>query len=201
VRLSRACLFLVLVACPTPSRPRPSDADLRSRFAAERVTFERLRDHILADTALPEVRLDSYSWVDPCDTAACAGQPAPAGGLPPSVSRQPCDWPHGCVRWVARPPTPEIIAGLGGISRERAAGYLDGLRRTGTLAVRREGPDHVAFWMHAHGIIPSGSSKSIVWRLAPPPVLVPDTQAAVTQPHGEAWSRILGDWYVELTWN
>ena len=188
-----------LIAEPWDSRP--TDDDLRAAFHEDRATFEALRRNILADPAVEEVRIDSYSWTDPCNVGACAGTIPRIGGLPPGRTEERCDGHGGCVRWVDRRPAPEILAAIGTIPVARAQSYLAGLDEVGAVAVQQVGDGVVSFWMHLQGIVPSGSSKNIVWRRSPPESLVTDTEAAVTSSHGDVYSHIDDNWYIELEWN
>lgn len=132
-----------------------SHEELRDLFFEERATFARLRDRI-RDDAMQEVRADDYNWCD-----GCSGERAT--GRPPGVAEEPCDWPHGCGRWVDEPPTPQILAAIAGISERRAAAYLDDLRRVDAILVREEHDGSIVIWMEARGIIPSGSATMIAW--------------------------------------
>jgi hypothetical protein len=99
-------------------------------------------------------------------------------------------------------PTPAALARVGAMPEARARAYLDGLRRTGAIAVMRDGPERVAFWMHLAGIVPSGSTKSIVWSARPAEPLVDDTEAGPHAPHGHRVAPLAdGGWLIDLEWN
>lgn len=137
-----------------------TNEELRELFAEERDTFERLRDRIREDS-FREVRADDYSWCDGCSEERATGRP-------PGIAETPCDWPHGCTRWVDEPPTPSILAGIAGISERRAEAYLDDLEHVEAILVREEHDGSIVIWMEARGIIPSGSATMIAW--TPPDV-------------------------------
>ncbi len=132
-----------------------SNAELRELFLEERATFQRLRDRI-RDDPIHEVRADDYSWCD-----GCSGDRAT--GRPPGVAEEPCDWPHGCTRWIDEQPTHAILAAIKGISERRAQGYLDDLERAEGILVREEHDGSIVIWMEVRGIIPSGSATMIAW--------------------------------------
>ncbi|MEM9074565.1 MAG: hypothetical protein AAGE52_39085 [Myxococcota bacterium] len=171
---------------------RPTDAELRAVFASERETFETLQRNLLTDEGLAEIRVDSFSWVDPCNQGACA-RPRTTP-LPPGYDEAPCDWEHGCGRWVDEAPTPAILGALGRVSEARAASYLEGLEEVGAVAIQ-QGEREVSFWMHVQGIVPSGSILEIVWQETPEEVRE-DTSA-----HGRRVVRLDGSWSIRERWN
>jgi hypothetical protein len=190
--------LLVCLALGCVSRP-PSDARLREVFTRNQAVFEKLRDQLVADTSLDDVRLDSYSWTDPCVSPEC-GPPVRRHGLPPGERSEPCDWKDGCSRWRDGKPSPEAIAAIGHIPVRRAQSYLDGLQTLGAIGVFRGGTGTIEFWMHLSGIVTSGRTKSIVWCEHPPADLVADTDG-FTGGHGDAWARLAPGWFIENQWN
>ena len=142
------------------------ESALRRRFTHDRALYERVRDEFLAEPSLPEVRLDAYSYTEPC-----------------------AEWKYGCSRWVDETPTPEVLERYWHVPPAHGRALVDGLKELGALAVRRDGAG-VQFWMKLSGIIPSGSTTSITW--------MPGGVRAETR---HVWSRLDGDWYVELEWN
>jgi len=159
----------------------PTDAELRARFRAERSGFEALRRAILVEPVLFEIRRDALVWTEPCE------------------------WKHGCQRWVDGRPTAAALARVGRMSERRAQTYLDGLDHLGALVVVRDARrDRVDFWMHVQGIVPSGASKSIVWSATPESdraLLVADTAEGPPSAHGHRVAPLDDEWRIELEWN
>lgn len=145
--------FTVWISSSYGERTTPELIEL---FHEERSTFEDLRELIREDEGL-EVRTQSYSYEDPCDTCP------PTTRRPRGVAARACDWPNGCSRWVDEPPTPAILSGIAGIDLARATRYLDGLARIEALTLREEHDGSIVFWMETRGIIPSGSATMIAW--------------------------------------
>jgi hypothetical protein len=185
---------------------------IESSFRDHIDTFVALRDRFRVDVDLHEVRIDAFSWTEPCNLPAprCPTPRPRRGALPPGQAPRPCHWINGCLRWVDRSPTSADIAAIGNISPGRAATYLEGLRKIKALSVGRgSGPRSrtgscVVFVMHRQGIIPSGSSLSILHCSASPlPVtLRPGETHNTGDAHmGSAWRHIKGGWYLRDSWN
>jgi hypothetical protein len=169
-----ACLVL-LGGCLSRSPSSASDAELRERFRADHEGFERLRDALLANPQVKQVRVDSFD------------------------EPYPCDWKFGCVHWIDREPTPADLERTMALPAAWGRSVLGALHATGARAVAVDG-DGVEIWMRLSGIIPSGSTKSIVWSPSGRAPLVDDTER-VTTPHGRQYARLAPDWYLSLEWN
>jgi hypothetical protein len=171
----RALLFTVLLSGCVRSTPDASDAQLRARFRDQRADFEALRDALIANPRVRQIRVDSFDE--------------------PYL----CDWRYGCVHWIDREPTPADLERTLGLPIASGKAVMRALHATGAHAVARDG-DGVEIWMRLAGIIPSGSTKSIVWSKTERAPLVGDTDRVDT-PHGHHYARLVPDWYLSLEWN
>ncbi len=189
--LLRAIAIVLTLGGCTPSAP--SEARLAEVFREHHATFVRLRDLMLIDRGHDQVRLDAYSWIDPCTLPSC--KPAARRlGRPPGVSPAPCSSPGGCRRWVGSSPSAREIAGIGGIAVSRAQSYLSGLRSVGALLIQRGGRGDIEIVMYSQGIIPSGYSVGITWSSRGPPAVV-DCRTGTTH-LSVNWVELAPNWYI-----